>query len=623
MTQEFFLETSAQKKAFYLSQLQIDLLFIVSCTSKNQLESFFHNGCGQFPNQQIEDVIHNYHELDVEQAKRALFQKYQDTLMDNQTQVRATDKERLAHKLRLMRTKDGKEIPPEVIDVAYETLTKDGLDACYRFIKDKYSSDTEFITKLNRITHDDFENIKAASYEDILLLHERIKNDSSIDTITIATGKYDNSVYRTGNNNVFDAFHTAKGLTYCRMMGKHMRYHALFDYAHIKNLLAAKKGPQNKREILDDIKEFIKESFEFIEKYNASVVGTNIPTINVVEVFNELVEYNKEDKTTPYEMAWEKYFDITIPDILSCFDGVTIPKGVELMYNETQLEESPERIKKVEEVFQEIMRLRPDLIDVFGNQMHLKHTHADPNTTKPEIGPQAVEQGLDLMQRIQNGTYQLPNGTTKKVRTEITEFDIHICKETYLERVLPMLKDGSYTIELLIDQRHEWFKFISSLIQKRNLDIERIGYWSLLDKVDHNLVRANESIINAEENQGKTLEELRSEGKLVDTLYAGALGNGATPLPTYEIPVSKPVIEQQSQESQPQEPVPEEKTTEEPTLSNQEQPTDTLDNNKPKALKFTPNFKIPNSGYISEYIILLVIISVLLTLVMLTIFSIT
>ena len=224
------------------------------------------------------------------------------------------------------------------------------------------------------------------------------------------------------------------------------------------------------------------------------------------------------------------------------------------------------------------------------------------------------------MERIQNGTYIMPDGTSKKVRTEITEVDLHICKETYLERLLPMLKDGSYTTEMLIDQKHEWFRFISSLIQKRNLNIERIGYWSLLDQVDHNVVRANKAIIMAKENEGKTLEELRNEGKLVDTLYAGTLGNGATPLPTYEIPKVEPLIE----EPIPTEPEP---TPEEPKeIPTEEQPNNApkeLNNDKPKTLRLTPNFKIPNSGYVTEYIILLAIITVLLTLVMLTIFSIT
>ena len=618
MTQEFFLETSAQKKAFYLSQLQIDLLFIVSCTDKIQLESFFKTGCGQFPNQKIEEVIPNYHELDAEEAKRALFQKYQDTLMDHQTRIKASNKDLLVHKLSLMRTKEGEKIPQEIVEEAYNKLSTEGLDSCYKFITEKYG--VEFITQLNRVINDDFENIKAASYDDIVLLHERIKNDPSIDTITIATGKYDNTVFKNGDKTLFDAFHTAKGLTYCRMMKKHMRYHALFDYAHLQRLIEEGKDRQDKQQILAEMTEFIKQTFEFIQKYNASVVGTNEPTINIVEVFNELVEYNKENKNEPYEMAWEKYFGITIADILSCFKDVKIPSGVELMYNETQLEESPERIKKVEEVFNEIMRVRPDLIDVFGNQMHLQHTHADPNTQNPEIGPAAVEQGLDLMERIQNGTYIMPDGTSKKVRTEITEVDLHICKETYLERLLPMLKDGSYTTEMLIDQKHEWFKYISSLIQKRNLNIERIGYWSLLDKVDHNVVRANKAIITAKENEGKTLEELREEGKLVDTLYAGTLGNGATPLPTYEIPKVEPVFE----EPVPTEPEP---TPEEPKeIPTEEQPNNEpkeLTNDKPKTLRLTPNFKIPNSGYVTEYIILLAIITVLLTLVMLTIFSIT
>ena len=76
MEQEFLLNTNASKQGLYLNQQQIDLLFIVSCEDKEQLEEYFYRICGQFPYQKIKQVIPNYDELDLEQSKRALFQKY-------------------------------------------------------------------------------------------------------------------------------------------------------------------------------------------------------------------------------------------------------------------------------------------------------------------------------------------------------------------------------------------------------------------------------------------------------------------------------------------------------------------------------------------------------------------
>ena len=87
MEQEFFLDTKSTKQGLYLSQQQIDLLFIISCESKEQLEEYFYRLCGQFPYQNINEVIPNYKDLDLEQSKRALFQKYKDVLINARVDV--------------------------------------------------------------------------------------------------------------------------------------------------------------------------------------------------------------------------------------------------------------------------------------------------------------------------------------------------------------------------------------------------------------------------------------------------------------------------------------------------------------------------------------------------------
>ena len=114
--------------------------------------------------------------------------------------------------------------------------------------------------------------------------------------------------------------------------------------------------------------------------------------------------------------------------------------------------------KKVEEVFNEIMRQRPDLIDVFGNQMHLQHTHAEEASHNSNDSIESVKSSLSLMKAIEDATFQLPDGTSKKVRTEITEFDIHIAKETYLSKVIPMLESKELTLDdiMLLKRRSSY-----------------------------------------------------------------------------------------------------------------------------------------------------------------------
>ncbi len=621
MNQEFFLKTSAQKQGLYLSQQQIDLLFIVSCEKKEQLERYFYKICGQFPYQKIEEVIPNYDSLDDEQAKRALFTKYQDSLIGYKENYRMSVEDQVRYKLEIMRTPGGQTIPDDIKQEILRYISNRNIDGAYRLLMQIYGK--EFIVKFNRLMKDDFENIKSISYDDIEDLHERIRDDRRIDTIIIATSKYDNSVFSNGESSYFDPFYTSKGLAYCKMTGKHMRFHAIFDYAHLRKLVESGKGPEDKEEILRDMKNYARLCFEYITDYNNSIKDTDAPRIEVVEIFNELVEYNK-DKTdlSPYQMAWEKYFGIIIDDILSCFEDLKKPENVEFMYNETQLEEHPDRRRVVEEVINAIMEKRPDLIDIFGNQMHLQHTHADDNSYSPTDSLVAVKESLKLMKDLESKTfeYQGKNGnkSSKKIRTEITEFDIHICKETYLGKIVPMLQSGELTKDDIILYKEAWIRAISNAIKESRINIDRITYWSIHDTVDHNLVRANQKVMK--ENPDMTIEELEQAGMFVDTLYAGLLGSG-----TVETKDFKPKIELSEKEESTQEKGEETPTEEAPKLEEQEPTVEQtqVEKEKPKTLSYKPNFKIPNSGFITEYILLGIILTILITLVVLTIFSIT
>ena len=608
MEQEFLLDANATKKGLYLSQQQIDLLFIVSCNSKEQLESYFYKMCGQFPYQTIEEVIPNYESLDTEQAKRALFVKYQDILIGYKENYRMSSIEQAEYKLNMMRTPDGNHIPEDIKSKTISLISSQGIERGLAYLREEYVKKygekigEDFIVKLNRLMKDDFENIKSVSYEDMEALHQRILNDGSIDTIIIATSKYENTVFSDGLQDYYDPYLTSKGAAYCRLTGKQMRFHALFDNAHLKELVESGKGKADKESILREMKFYIRLSLDYVREYNEQARMNGYEPIRVVEVFNELVEYNKEDEL-PYQMAWEKYFGITIDDIISCFDGIEKPEGVEFMYNETMLEEHPDRRRAVNEVLTEIMRKRPDLIDVFGNQMHLQHTHAEEYSDNPNDTIQSVRESLALMKDFESREFTLADGTTKKIRTEITEFDIHICKETYLKKIVPMLKSGELTTDDILLLKKTWIQAISEEIRKSGITPERITYWSIHDTVDHNLVRANIAILKA--NKGKSISELEESGMLVDTLYAGALGtvveekNQSFTTTPNQVEESKPVGEPQG-----------EKTIEE------------LAKNKPKSLELKRP-TIPNSGYAAEFIILGIILATLITLIILTIGTLT
>ena len=80
MSKPFVLDIQSNKNGIYLSQQQVDLLTITSLKSKDEIKKYFDN-CGQFPNQEIENVIGDIENMPLEDCKRKLFDKYRESLI--------------------------------------------------------------------------------------------------------------------------------------------------------------------------------------------------------------------------------------------------------------------------------------------------------------------------------------------------------------------------------------------------------------------------------------------------------------------------------------------------------------------------------------------------------------
>ena len=93
----------------YLSQQQVDLLMIVELQDKQSLVEFIEQKCGQFPNLTAEQVIPGLESMDLETAKRALFQKYQDGLISYLDNNQMTNEDKARVKLGRMGI-DGEEL---------------------------------------------------------------------------------------------------------------------------------------------------------------------------------------------------------------------------------------------------------------------------------------------------------------------------------------------------------------------------------------------------------------------------------------------------------------------------------------------------------------------------------
>lgn len=506
------LELNTEKDGIYLSQQQVDLLMITDINTPEEMKNYVENICGQFPNMKVEDIIPNFDSItsseQLEEAKRSLYQKYQDGLISYLDNAQMSDVEKAKVKLERLG------INGQELEMCLQQVSQGKINETFTYLGQKYGDN--FITKFNRSMNDDFENVKGVSYDEMKSLSELIKSDKSMDTIIIATGKFDNSIYQTMNGKVFDPYLTSKSLQFCLDNGKHMRYHALFDQAHVENLLKQGKGLQDHDQILAEMKAYVKMSMDFIEKNNRQLPdGTML--INTVEVFNELVEKNKSDKNSPYAMVWEKNFGITVDELMSCFDGIKKPNGVEFMYNETTLTESPQKRAMVEKVLYQIEQKQSGFIDTIGDQMHL--SDEDVMTKK---GIQNLTETAQMLKRFQDGKV-IVDGQVKEIKpkkTECTEHDFHFTK-SFIENINKIKQSGQKVDEWSIKRGMQ--SIVSNTYIQNGVNFARSTYWSVFGKNDHNIVRGNISI--QKENVERKKKGLK-EKPLIQTMSAGLIPDG-------------------------------------------------------------------------------------------------
>lgn len=124
-------------------------------------------------------------------------------------------------------------------------------------------------------------------------------------------------------------------------------------------------------------------------------------------------------------MVWEKYFGITIEEIMSCFDGIKKPDGVEFMYNETTLTESSQKRAMVEKVLYQIEQKQSGFIDVIGRSNAFIWWRCN-----DQKGLQNLTETAQMLKRFQDGKVVV-DGQIKEIKpkkTECTEHDFHFTK---------------------------------------------------------------------------------------------------------------------------------------------------------------------------------------------------
>lgn len=476
------MDLGTENTGIYLSHQMVDILSLINCDNMDEVLDFIQNtpNIKDLPVEEISQI----QDFDLDTAKKIVFEKYQQSytnfMVMEYLRKSKDPKYRFHTKLKSLKLSLSDE------QNLFEFYQEQGEQACYGKLQTIVGPTKT--RNIQQIVLEDYENIKSATYEQMVAFNEQIKNNISQAkknngdyTLVISSAKFFTTMFAEENDlgYTYDPHYVERGFALTKKLDSNTRFHCLLDCNTAKSLFEEKHyTKKDKERVLDILSYYTRESLQEIIRSNN---GTN--TINTVEIFNELVEYNKDDKTKPYEEVWQKYFDISIDDII---ERCIVPNqelirqlkstGVDFMYNETLLQESEERRKKVEEVYERIQSKAPDLIDTFGDQMHF---------TSSDLTPEKIEQlkaEALFLQKMQ----QKKKSTGETLKIESTEFDFGIGKETS-KKVVIALEDNILNNQDVITKKQVMISKVKEIF--KDVSFSRTCCWTTLDNIDCRLVR--------------------------------------------------------------------------------------------------------------------------------------
>ena len=430
----YSLNVDAPIKGGYFSSEQIDLLSIIQCQSIDELMKFVAE-CDQINH--VNGIFESINGLDIETAKRVIFQKYQDTLVYHDAGLDVSRINRFSY-----------------LGISSE-------EELMKVINREHSRSKEVIELNHHFESEERDQMKTISYEEIETLNSYLPIFNSM---LLGSGKIYKVVNKYDLNEAtrHDFYFAERGLDFAYRNGKQVRYHSLL----VKDDGRLFEG-KTKEQIMEIIKEYVKHSIDFITEYNNShtvmVNGRQEPVINAVDLFNEIISFEKNDKGEYYNI-WEQRYGITMPELMSCFEYTLEhkPEGVSFLYNEPFLEDD-ERRKKVIETLQQTP---PGLIDTLGSQMHI-----------------TVSQSVDSVRRCFADFKKLQD---QGMKIQITEFDMSLGRDDLPKVFGP---NAEYTLEDAYAEKDRKVSQISNVINESGVKLSGVSYWSLTDGIDCNLER--------------------------------------------------------------------------------------------------------------------------------------
>ena len=419
----------------YFSSEQIDLISIIQCQSLDELISFIAN-CDQI--NMVKGIYESINGLDLESAKRKIFKSYQDTMVYHDQDINDSRINRLNYL--------GLTSQEELMAVIDKTHPK---------------SD-EILSLNHHFVSEERDQVKSEDlYDEMVILNSQLSNFNSM---LIGSGKIYCVVnkYNVDKEKRFDFYHAKRDLDFAFANGKQVRFHSLL----VKDDCKLFEG-KSKEQIMELIKDYVKESIDFINNYNSNhkinINGKEEPLINAVDLFNEIVSFDKNGKGEYYNI-WEEKYGITLPELMSCFEYALKNKSesVSYLYNEPFLENDERRNK----VFEILSQMTPGLIDTLGSQMHI-----------------TIKQDLDSIRRCFNDFKKLQD---QGMKIQITEFDMCLGKSD-ISRVFGINADVS--LEQVYHAKDSKISEISNIINASGVKLSGVSYWSLTDGIDCNLER--------------------------------------------------------------------------------------------------------------------------------------
>lgn len=475
-------------QGMYLSSLMIKSLSLINCSNISEINKWIDSVPNLYMISQLPNG--NYSTEQIDSIKRKLFDIYQDSMISIQVvnDINSSNKEE-AMRYALHKKLSGLNLSTEnELDIGNIGFSK-GLPSMYKEIEricvDKFGRETgkRISSKIVYYFTTDYENFNSSTYEQMVALNNQIKenikkcNSMGGDfQLVLGSIGYENTVSSklNDNNSIEYAYNydiSSMGQNLSEKLGASYRLRSMINRNAAEEI--SKKGLSSKDKEL--VIQILRNSL------NSSLINFNSNIKNdgknrSFELFNELVEIKKADKN--FKLVWEEKFGITLEDMVKQVIEPNMQliqdlktKNVDFMYNETMLQEAPEKRAKVMETMNELQRLAPGLITVFGDQDHTFSSDYTPE--KIEQLRETAEFDKQMSQIVIGKTL---DGIDIKLKLECSERDLYLSKE----EVRNMEQQGKSKDDIL--------KYKQSLQNKHNEIFDDVPFkreceWTVIDNI--------------------------------------------------------------------------------------------------------------------------------------------